>query len=122
MLLTLNQILFLVLTIAAVVVVVFLVLFLAQIRRTARQGERTLVEIADLAVSLKELERKLDARIDDVGELLESSKKTAAGLAEASFFLTTKVVRPASRYWPILFPLLRMGWKQLKKLKKKKEK
>jgi ABC-type transporter Mla subunit MlaD len=117
--LTLNQTLFLVLTFAAVVVVVFLVLFLAQLRRTAREGERTLAELRELAGSLKEIERKVNARIDDVGELLASSKKTAASLAEASLFLTTRVVRPASRYWPILFPLLRMGWRQLKKRKEK---
>ena len=122
MLLTLNQTLFLVLTIAAVVVVVFLVLFLAQLRRTAQEGERTLAEVRELAIGFKEIERKIDARIDDVGELLESSKKTAAGLAQASLFLTTKVVGPASRYWPILYPLLRIGWRQLKKMKKKKEK
>jgi hypothetical protein len=119
MLLTLNQTLFLVLTIAAVVVVVFLILFLVQLRRTAREGERALAEVGALAGSLKEIERKVSARIDDVGELLESSKRTAAGLAEASLFLTTKVVRPASRYWPILYPLLRMGWRQLKKRKEK---
>ncbi len=122
MLLTLNQTLFIVLTVAAVVVAVFLVLFLAQLRRTAQEGERTLAEVRELAAGLKDIERKIDARIDDVGELLESSKKTAAGLAQASLFLTTKVVSPASRYWPIIFPLLRMGWKQLKKLKKRKEK
>lgn len=120
--LTLNQTLFLVLTIAAVVVVVFLILFLIQIRRTALEGERTLAEVRELAVSLKEIERKINARIDDVGELLESSKQTAAGLAQASLFLTTKVVSPASRYWPLLYPLLRIGWKQLKKMKKRKEK
>ncbi len=122
MLLTLNQVLLLVLTIAAVVVVVFLILFLIQMRRTALEGERTLAEVRELAVSLKEIERKINARIDDVGELLESSKQTAAGLAKASLFLTTRVVSPASRYWPILYPLLRIGWKQLKKLKQRKEK
>lgn len=122
MLLTLNQTLLLVLTVAAVVVVVFLILFLIQIRRTAREGERTLAEVRELAVSLKEIERKVNARIDDVGELLESSKQTAAGLAQASLFLTTRVVSPASRYWPLLYPLLRIGWKQLKKMKKRKEK
>ncbi len=122
MLLTLNQVLLLVLTVAAVVVVVFLILFLVQMRRTAREGELTLAEVRELAVSLKEIERKVNARIDDVGELLESSKQTAAGLAQASLFLTTKVVSPASRYWPLLYPLLRIGWKQLKKMKKRKEK
>ena len=122
MLLTLNQVLLIVLTVAAVVVVVFLILFLVQMRRTAREGERTLAEVRELAVSLKEIERKVNARIDDVGELLASSKQTAAGLAQASLFLTTRVVSPASRYWPLLYPLLRIGWKQLKKMKKRKEK
>jgi biopolymer transport protein ExbB/TolQ len=121
-LLTLNQVLLIVLTVAAVVVVVFLILFLVQMRRTAREGERTLAEVRELAVSLKEIERKVNARIDDVGELLASSKQTAAGLAQASLFLTTRVVSPASRYWPLLYPLLRIGWKQLKKMKKRKEK
>lgn len=119
MLLTLNQVLSLVLTIAAVVVVVFLVLFLVQLRKTAREGERALAEIGDLAGRLKETEQKVNARIDDVGELLESSKKTAAGLAEASLFLTTRIIRPASRFWPVLYPLLRMGWRKLKKKKEK---
>ena len=117
--LTLNQILFLVLTIAAVVVVVYLVLLLIQLRRTAREGERTLAEIGDLAVSFKEIERKLNVRIDDVGELLASTKKMAAGLAQASLFMTTKVVHPAARFLPLVFPLLLMGWRGLKKKKEK---
>ncbi|HEX2694203.1 MAG TPA: hypothetical protein VHP61_00500 [Acidobacteriota bacterium] len=114
-----NQTLFLVLTIATVVVAVYLVLVLIQLRRTAREGERTLAEIGELAGSLKELERKLNARMDDVGDLVASTKKMAAGLAQASLFLTTKVVHPASRFLPVLFPLLLMG---LRGMKKKKEK
>jgi hypothetical protein len=119
MYLTLNQILFLVLTIAAVVVVVFLVLLLIQLRKTAREGERTLAEIGELAGRLKDLERTLNARIDEVGDLLASTKKIAAGLAQAGLFLTTRVAHPAARFLPIVFPLLLMG---LRGLKKKKEK
>lgn len=119
MLLTLNQALFLVISIAFVVAVVFLVLFLIQLRRTAREGERTLVELRELAKGLKGIEQKVNSRIDDVGEILESSKKTVAGLSEVTLFLTTKVVRPASKYWLILYPLLRLGWQQLKKRKEK---
>ena len=119
MLLTLNQTLFLVISIAFVVATVFLVLFLVQVRRTAREGERTLVELRELAEGLKGIEQKVDARLNDVGAILESSKKTVAGLSKASLFLTTNVVRPASRYWLILLPLLRLGWLQLKKRKEK---
>ena len=119
MLLTLNQTLFLVISIAFVVATVFLVLFLVQIRRTAREGERTLVELRELAEGLKGIEQKVNSRIDDVGEILESSKKTLAGLSETMFFLTTKIVRPASKYWLILYPLARLGWRQLKKRKEK---
>jgi uncharacterized protein YoxC len=119
MLLTLNQTLFLVISIAFVVAIVFLIFFLVQLRRTAREGERTLVELRELAEGLKGIEQKVNARIDDVGEILESSKKTVAGLSEVTLFLTTKVVRPASKYWPILYPLIRLGWQQLKKRKEK---
>ena len=119
MLLTLNQTLFLVISLAFVVAVVFLVLFLVQIRRTAREGERTLVELRELAEGLKGIEQKVNSRIDDVGEILESSKKTVAGLSKASLFLTMNMVRPASKYWLILYPLFRLGWRQLKKRKEK---
>ena len=115
MLLTLNQTLFLVISLAFVVAVVFLVLFLVQIRRTAREGERTLVELREVAEGLKGIEQKVNSRIDDVGEILESSKKTVAGHSKASLFLTMNVVRPASKYLLILYPLLRLGWRQLKK-------
>jgi len=119
MLLTLNQTLFLVISIAFVIAIVFLVFFLVQLRRTAREGERTLIELRELAEGLKGIEQKVNARIDDVGEILESSKKTVAGLSEVTLFLTTKVVRPASKYWLILYPLIRLGWQQLKKRKEK---
>ena len=119
MLLTFNQALFLVISFAFVVAVVFLVLSQVQIRRTAREGERTLVELRELAEGLKDIGQKVDARIDDVGEILESSKKTVAGLSKASLFLTMNVVRPASKYLLILYPLLRLGWRQLKKRKEK---
>lgn len=117
MLLTLNQTLFLIVAFAFVVAIVFLVLFLIQLRRTAREGERTLMEIRELAEGLKSIERKIDERIDDVGVLLESSKKTVSAISEIAMFLTTKMIRPASRFWPILFPIFRMGWRFLKKKK-----
>jgi len=120
MLLTFNQVLFLVLTIAAVVAVTFLTLFLVQLRRTAREGEKTLVELRELVRNLQEIEHKVNLRIDDVGEIIESSKKTLSGLSEVTFFLTTRVIRPASKFWPILFPLVRLGWQQLRKRKEKK--
>ena len=119
MLLTLNQTLFLIISIAFVVASVFFILFLIQIRRTAREGERTLIELREVAESLKGIELKVSSRIDDVGEIFESSKKTAANLSKASLFLTMNVARPASMFWPILYPLLRLGWKQLKKRKEK---
>jgi len=115
--LTLNQALFLVLTIAAVVVAVYLVMLLIQIRRTAREGERTLAEVRELAEGLKVIERKLNARMDDVGDFLTSTKKLTAGLAQAGLFLTTRVASPASRFLPVLFPILLMGLRRLKKKK-----
>jgi predicted PurR-regulated permease PerM len=118
--LTLNQFLFLIITFAVVVAVTFLVLFLIQLRKTALEGEKTLTEIRELVKDLKETERKVNAAVDDLGETIQASKKAVTNLSEIILFLTTKVIRPASKYWPVLFPLLRFGWQQLKKRKEKK--
>jgi len=121
MLLTLNQVLGIILTVAAVVAVTFLALFLNQLRRTAREGEKTLAKAQELMDGLKEIEAKVNASLDNVGEVLATSKKAVTGLSEIMFFLTSKVIRPSARYWPFLFPLIRLGLQQMKKRKEKKD-
>jgi len=121
MALTLDQVLFLILTVAAVVVATVLSLFLLQLRRTAREGERTLAKAQEAMEGLRVIEAKLNASLDDVGEVLKTSKKAAAGLSEITFFLATKVVRPSAKYWPFLIPLVRLGLQQMKRRKEKKD-
>jgi hypothetical protein len=119
--LTLNQVLGIILTVAAVVAVIFLALFLNQLRRTAREGEKTLAKAQEMMDGLKEIEAKVNASLDNVGEVLATSKKAVTGLSEVMFFLTSKVIRPSAKYWPFLFPLLRLGVQQMKKRKEKKD-
>jgi hypothetical protein len=120
MLLTLNQFLLLVITIAVVVAVTFLVNLMRQLRKTAREAEETLVEIRMLAREARETSRILQTKMQDVGEMVEASKKIALSFSEIAWFLTAKILRPRSKYWPFLFPLIRLGWKQAKKLKEEK--
>jgi len=121
MALTLNQILFLILTIAGVVVAVFLVRFLIQMKRTADEGAKTLAELRRLAENLNELDQVVKAKVEDLGKLVEASKETAINLSEASVFITTKLLRPAANYWPLVYPLLTFFWKRLKRRKEKKD-
>jgi hypothetical protein len=121
MILTLNQVLGIILTVAAVVAVTFLALFLNQLRRTAREGEKTLAKAQEMMDGLKEIEAKINASLDNVGEVLATSKKAVTGLSEIMFFVTSKVIRPSAKYWPFLFPLLRLGLQQMKKRKEKKD-
>jgi hypothetical protein len=119
--LTLNQVLGIILTVAAVVAVIFLALFLNQLRRTAREGEKTLAKAQEMMDGQKEIEAKINASLDNVGEVLVTSKKAVTGLSEIMFFLTSKIIRPSAKYWPFLFPLLRLGVQQVKKRKEKKD-
>jgi hypothetical protein len=119
--LTLNQVLSIILTVAAVVAVTFLALFLNQLRRTAREGQKTMAKAQEMMDGLKEIEAKVNASLDIVGEVLVTSKKAVTGLSEITFFLTSKVIRPSAKYWPFLFPLLRLGLQQMKKRKEKKD-
>ena len=119
--LTLNQFLLLIITIAAVVAVTYLVILFSQLRKTAQKGEQALSEITELASSLKETNRNLNMKIDDVGEILENAKNAASRLGEITGFVTMRMIRPSSKYWPILYPLARFGWRQWKKRKRQKE-
>ena len=119
--LTLNQFLFLVITIAVVVFVTFLVSLILQLRRTAKEGEDTLVEIRELVRNLRETDKILKEKMDDISLTIEATKKTALGLSEITWFLTSKILRPSSKYWPLLFPLLRFGWRQIKKKRKERK-
>ena len=118
---TLNQVLWIILTVAAVVAVTFLALFLNQLRKTAREAEKTLVKAQETMDGLQVIEAKINASLDNVGEVLATSKKAVSGLSEVAFFLTSKVIRPSAKYWPFLFPLVRIGLQQLKKRKEKKD-
>ena len=119
--LSLNQVLFLILTITAVIVAVFLVRFLIQLRRTAGEGEKTLVEMKRLAVNLNELDLVVKAKVEDLGELVNASKDTAVNLSQASMFLTARVLKPAANYWPLVFPVMMFFWKRMRKRKEKKD-
>lgn len=118
--LTLNQFLFLVITICIVVFVTFLVTLIVQLRKTTKEGEETLIEIRDLVGKLMETGQKVNTKIDDLTPVLEATKKTASRISDISWFLTMKVIKPSSKYWPILFPILRLGWRQMKKKKEDK--
>jgi type VI protein secretion system component VasK len=118
--LTLNQFLLLVITIAVVVAVTFLVTFLRQLRKTAHEAEKTLIEITQLVGEARETSRSVQAKIEDIGELVRASKKTAMSISEIAWFVSMKILRPSSKYWPFLFPLIRLGWRQAKKLKEEK--
>lgn len=118
--LTLNQFLLLAITISVVVAVTFLVNLLRQLRKTAREAEETLIEVKMLVGETRETSRILQSRIEDVGELVQASKKTAASVSEIAWFVATKILRPSSKYWPFLFPLMRLGWRQAKKFKEEK--
>jgi phage-related tail protein len=120
MTLTLNQFLFLVITIAIVVAVTYLVLFLKQLRNTAREGEKTLIEINSLIRNLQDTSASINTRIDDLGGVIEASKRTALNLAEMAALLTAKIIKPSAKYWPVLYPLFRIGWRLLKSRKEEK--
>jgi hypothetical protein len=122
MALTLNQLLFIILTFAAVVAVVFLVMFLAQLRRAAAEAEKTLVETRKLVENLNELDKVVKVKMEDMGQIMDASKKTLLNLSEASLFLTARVLRPASRYWPLIYPLFMLLLKGFRFRKRKEKK
>jgi len=118
--LTLNQVLSLVLTFAAVILVIYLIRFLAQIRRTAAEGEKTLAELGVLAKHLTELDLVVKEKVEDLGKTLDASKRAAVNISEASSLITMKIIRPSSKFLPIALPIACFVWRQWKKRKERK--
>ncbi len=119
--LTLNQFLFLVITIAIIVIATYLVIFLVQLRKTVKEGQDTLTEAKKLMRTVNETSQKVNSKIDDMTPMVEASKKIAVSISKIALFLTAKVLKPSSKSWPLVFPILRSGWRQIKKKKKQKE-
>ncbi len=117
---TLSQFLQLILTFAAVVAATFLVLFLIQMRKTAREAEKTLIKIRELTENLNITNQKVYQKIDELGGVFEATRNAAAGLSQASMFFSRKVMRPKSLYWPIIIPLWRLVMHRRKKKKEAK--
>jgi hypothetical protein len=121
MTLTLNQVLSIILTVAAVVAVIFLVQFLIQLRKTAREGEKTLIKAQEAMDELKVIEAKINVGLDSVGDVLATSKRAVAGISGVTNFLGSSVIRPSARFWPILFPLISLGLRKMKKKRRNKD-
>jgi hypothetical protein len=79
-----------------------------------------MVEVRKLVENLNELDGIIKDRLINLGEFMEASKRTAVNLSEASFFLTTRILRPSSKFWPVIFPLASFFWKHLRKRKEKR--
>ncbi|MCX7973960.1 MAG: hypothetical protein N3B16_05600 [Candidatus Aminicenantes bacterium] len=117
--LTLNQFLWLVITLVIVVVATWLILFLHQLKRTAEEAEKALAELRHNLQEFNELQALIKEKAERVGETIESSRKIASNLAEILGFMTARVIRPSAQYWPLIFPLLQFLWRHKKKRKEK---
>ena len=120
MTLTLNQFLLLLITIAGVVAITVIVMFILQLRSAAKQGEETLIELKELIANLSEISKKVNARVDDLGQTLEATKKMVVNLGEIAGIFATKIFKPSSKYFVFLLPLLRFAWRHMKKTKEDK--
>jgi len=117
----LTHILLIVLTAAAVLGTIFLILLFLQLRRTAAEAQRTLVEVRALAKNLSELDLVVKDRVEELGETLRASKKAATGLSEATMLVTSKFLPAPAKYFPFILPVARFVMRQMKKRKEKSD-
>ncbi|MGD0781534.1 MAG: hypothetical protein ABSA30_01600 [Candidatus Aminicenantales bacterium] len=112
-----TQILLIVLTAAAVIAVVFLVLLFIQLRRTAAEAEKTLAEVRVLTQHLSELDLEVKARVEELGDTFRVSRKAAIGLSEATMMVSSKLLPAPAKFLPFVLPVARFVVRQMKKKK-----
>jgi hypothetical protein len=115
----LNDILLIILTVAAVVAVVFLVRLFIQLRKTAAEAEKTLAEVQVLTRHLSELDLEVKARVEELGETLQASKSAALGLSRATMMVSSKLLPTQAKFIPFVLPVARFVLRQMKRKKEK---
>lgn len=118
--LTLNQYLLSALIIAAVIAIIFLVILLVHLRRTADEAQRAMTEVREAARGLQALEFTVKERLDDVGQVVDASKKTIRAVSQAAQFLTPPAAGPVTKFWPVLLPVVQFIWRRWKRRKEGK--
>ncbi|MCP2520788.1 hypothetical protein NLD30_10160, partial [SCandidatus Aminicenantes bacterium Aminicenantia_JdfR_composite] len=68
--------------------------------------------------NFQETERLIKSRIEEVDDLIKTSKKTLTNISEIAFFISKKLLKPSTRYVSAILPLINLGWKLYKKRKK----
>ncbi len=117
MTLTLNELLLVILALAAVVAVTVFVILALQLKKTAAEAEKALAEYRKLAVGLQSLEKNIDEKLDEVGKTLTAARQAAVQVSGATVWLSSKFVKPASRWWPLIAPVASFLWRKWKQKK-----
>ena len=118
MTLTLNQFLFLVLTIAVVAFIAYLIPTIRQLKETAKRAEEVLNETKELISHFQETEKLINAQIEGLEDLIKTSKKTLTNISDIAWFISKKLLKPSTRYLGAILPLINFGWQLYKKKKK----
>ena len=116
---SLIHILLIVLIVAAVGAVIFLVRLLIQLRTTAEEAEKTLVEARVLVRHLSELDLEVKARVEELGGALGVSKTVAVEISKAAALVTSKFLPAPLRYLPFVLLAARYILRQIKTGKEK---
>ncbi len=116
--LTLNQFLFLVLTIAVVAFLAYLIPTIRQLRETAKSAEEVLKETRNLISNFQETERLVKSQIEEIEDLVKTSKKALTNISDIAWFISKKLLKPSTRYLSAILPLINLGWQLYKKRKK----
>jgi flagellar basal body-associated protein FliL len=118
--LTLNQFLFLIITLAVVVAVTAFVILALQLKKTAAGAEKTLAEYKELAKNLQLLDQTVKDKLDELGQTLQAARQVAGQVSGVTLWLSSKFVQPAAKLWPLLAPVARFVWRQWKKRKEER--
>jgi hypothetical protein len=107
-------ILLFVLVSAAVVAVVFLVRLLIQLRATAGEAEKTLVEVRALAQNLSELDLEIKARIEETGDAIGVFRKAAVDVSRAALVAAWRFLPTPAKCLVLILPAARYVVRQIK--------
>ncbi|MFH0976842.1 MAG: hypothetical protein V1874_13745 [Spirochaetota bacterium] len=99
-----------------IVLVIAVVSALSRMKVLCVQAEKMSVEITDLAKEIKNISVRVEDKLDQVDNVIESSKKAVKIAGDIASFVSTNVFTKVAGIISLL-PAIKQGWQQIKDMK-----
>lgn len=98
--------------------VIFLVPAVSQLKSLLTDLEKTSSEARELVIKLKDVSTKVNQDVEKFDAILDTSKEVVENVSKSLKFVNKKILKQSAGFFALI-PAIKMGWDLVKKIKSK---